>query len=171
MNACDLELIEPTEALREAHMDFLDDFRQAGEQYSREARHDFAAYVRRRRDQANGIGLPDGWVPATTYWLVRGGRVLGSCGLRHRLTDALRDFGGHVGYSIRPSERRKGYATQMLAMVLEKARAMGLKRVLITCDANNVPSARVIQKNGGRLDSESMSQQAGRITQRYWIEL
>ena len=170
----EIMLIEPTEALREAYVDFLEDFRAAGEHPPREeqqAEKDFPAYVRRLKDQAQGIALPAGWVPASTYWLVRGGRVIGTCGLRHRLTEALRDFGGHVGYGVRPSERGKGYATRMLAMALDKARQLGLKRVLITCDKDNLASARVIQKNGGVLGSESYSPQGGRVTQRYWIDL
>ena len=87
------------------------------------------------------------------------------------VAEALRDFGGHVGYGVRPSERGKGYATRMLVMALDKARQLGLKRVLITCDKDNLASARVIQKNGGVLGSESYSPQGGRVTQRYWIDL
>ena len=98
--------------------------------------------------------------------------VMGECTSGTLYPEAyLRDFGGHIGYGVRPSERRKGYATLMLRLVLDKARAMGIERVLITCDKDNLASARVIQKNGGVLDSESYSEQAKRVTQRYWIEL
>jgi predicted acetyltransferase len=92
--------------------------------------------------------------------------------IRHALTPCLEAHGGHIGYSIRPTEQRKGYATRMLALALEKARQIGLQRVLITCDQRNVASARVIQKNGGLLKNEMPSDQPGREwTQRYWIEL
>lgn len=168
-------LVEPSEALREAYIQFLDDFRSAGEEEisgtGEQARKDFAGFVRRLRDHARGVGLAEGWVPSTTYWLVRGGRVLGACGLRHRLTQALLDYGGHVGYSVRPSERNRGHATLMLRLVLAKARQLGIRRVRVTCHRDNVASARVIRKNGGVLDSESYSAQAGRVTQRYWIDL
>lgn len=171
-----IRLIEPDESMREAYVEYMEDCEAAGEKYrkedqGREILADFAGYVKRLRNYSRGIGLPAGWVPWSEYWLVRGRRILATSGLRDRLTDALRDYGGHVGYAVRPSERGKGYATLMLKLLLEKARQMGLDRVLITCDRNNVASARVIQKNGGLLDSESYSTQAGRITRRYWIEL
>ena len=168
------QLLEPTEELRGAYLDFMDDYAAAGEHepYGSEgAREDFAGFVRRLRDQARGVGLPEGWVPNSSYWLVRGGRILGTCGLRHRLTEALRDYGGHVGYTVRPSERRRGHGTLMLKLVLEKARQLGIRRVLITCDRHTLASARVIRKNGGVLDSEGYSPRAGRVTQRYWIDL
>jgi predicted acetyltransferase len=169
-----IQLVEPTEELRGAYIDFMEDFRTAGEPEphgSEGARDDFSGFLGRLRDEAKGVGLPEGWVPASMYWLVSGGRILGTCGLRHRLTEALRDYGGHIGYSVRPSERQKGYATLMLKLVLEKARQLGIRRALITCDRNNIASARVIQKNGGVLDSEGYSPRAGRVTQRYWIDL
>jgi predicted acetyltransferase len=110
-------------------------------------------------------------VPSSVYWLLsENGYLLGDIRIRHRLTPAWEDLGGHIDYGVRPSQRRKGYATRMLAMALEKARAMGLKRVLITCDPANVGSVRTIQRNGGKLLSESIAKN-GRLTSRYWIDL
>ncbi|MED4162879.1 GNAT family N-acetyltransferase, partial [Halalkalibacterium halodurans] len=77
---------------------------------------------------------------------------------------------GHIGYGIRPSERGKGYATLMLKLGLEKAAALGLEKVLITCDKENLPSARTIQRNVGVLDSEVVDER-GIAIQRYWIKL
>ncbi len=169
----EIRLIEPCEEFQEAYREFLADFERAGERRddAPAAEFDFRAYLRRVRGEARGVGLPEGWVPCQAYWLVRGRRVLGECGLRHPLTEALRDFGGNIGYSVRPSERNKGYGTAMLALALGEARRRGLKRVLITCDKDNLISARVIRNNGGVLDSESYSPRAGRVTQRYWIDL
>jgi len=167
-------LLEPTEALRDAYLDFEADFRTAGESQipgsGTQPDSDFVELVRRLRDQALGVGLRPELVPASTYWLVHQGRILGTCNIRHQLTDALRDFGGHIGYAVRPSERNKGYGTRMLALALDRARELGIRRVLVTCDQDNPASARVIIHNGGVLASESYSAQAGRITQRYWIE-
>jgi len=118
------------------------------------------------------VGLPDGWVPGTTYWLIRDGKtIVAQSNLRHRLTPSLERVGGHIGYATRPSERRKGYGTLLCALTLQKARELGLKRVLITCDADNLASARIIEKNGGRLENQELSQATGKLKNRYWIEL
>jgi predicted acetyltransferase len=85
------------------------------------------------------------------------------------LTENLRIEGGHIGYGIRPSARNQGCGTKILELALEKVREMGIKQVLVTCDKDNVHSARVIQKNGGKLDSEI--EKDNKIIQRYWIEL
>jgi len=176
MNEKEVKLIEPTETLREAFGELIQGFHVAGEIEQPPGscwkdEDDFATFMRRIRDYARGENLPDGWVPDSAYWLVRGKRILGVCDLRHRLTEALRDFGGHIAYSVRPSERSKGYGTLMLKLMLGKARQLGIDRVLVTCDAGNIASQRVILKNGGVLESESYSAQAGRATQRYWIDL
>ncbi len=175
MECEDIHLVEPTEELREAYLDFIEECCAAGETEPAgsgwHSGDNFDQLLSRLRNHAQGKNLPTSLVPASTYWLVRQGRVLGTCDLRHRLTEGLRDFGGHIGYSVRPSERNKGYGTLILKLALEKARQLGIKRVLITCGKDNIASARVIQKHGGVLDSESYCEQAGRVTQRYWIEL
>lgn len=89
--------------------------------------------------------------------------------IRHRLNEYLLQFGGNIGYSVRPSQRRKGYATEMLALALEECRKLGLDRALVTCDKTNIGSAKTIQKNGGVLENEVL--EGDRITQRYWIAL
>ena len=89
--------------------------------------------------------------------------------IRHRLNEYLLQFGGNIGYSVRPSQRRKGYATEMLALALEECRKLGIDRALVTCDKTNIGSAKTIQKNGGVLENEVL--EGDRITQRYWIAL
>ena len=168
-----IKLIVLTEEMPKDYLDFVHDFRDAGEQFPPVPYEEFdvATHLKELANMAKGINLPEGWVPMQVYWLTRNSRIIGECGLRNELTDALRKFGGHIGYSIRPSERNKGYGTKMVKLAMEKARGLGIDRVLITCDKDNIASQRVIQKNGGVLDSESFSEQAGRITQRYWIDL
>ncbi len=116
---------------------------------------------------------PEGFVTADTFFLERrtDGRLLGIINIRYRLNDYLLREGGHIGYSVRPTERRKGYATAMLKMALDRCRALGLKRVLITCDKQNTGSARAIQKNGGVLENEITGSHLADVLQRYWIEL
>jgi len=169
----DIRLAEPDERWEAAYLDYLADFARAGERGDEvfSPGDDFGAYVARLRDNARGVGLPEGYVPAETYWLVAGGRIVGSSGLRLALTDSLLDYGGNIGYRVRPSDRRKGHAARMLALMLAQARRHGLGRVLVTCDKTNVASAKVIERSGGVLDSESYSPRSKRMTRRYWIEL
>ena len=170
---CEPILIDPAVELDEEYRAFIAEFDDGpGMGGGRRIKDDetFAQFVRRLMDGAAGIGIPDDHVPCNVYWLVRGNRVLGNCSLRHRLTERLRDYGGHIGYSVRPSERRKGYGTLMLRLALAKARQRGIARVLVTCDKDNIASARVIQANGGVLDSEGVDPHDGKPTQRYWIE-
>ena len=117
--------------------------------------------------------LPEGKVLATQYLLFResDGKLLGMLQLRHYLNDYLRRIAGHIGYSVRPSERRKGYAGRMLAMALVEARALGLERVMISCFVENEASRRTILANGGVFDSTVFDEEDGELLERYWIEL
>ena len=130
----------------------------------------FAAWVERlARMRDRSVPPPEGFVHATTWWVVEDGEVCGSIQLRHELNDFLLEAGGHIGYGIRPSRRRQGLATWALAAVLDEARALGLTRVLVTCDDANAASARTIERNGGRL--EDVRETSLGLTRRYWVEL
>jgi predicted acetyltransferase len=122
-------------------------------------------------DKSKGIGLPVGWVPASTYWLTTEdeNRILGAINIRHDLTDYLRFRGGHIAYYVHHNERRKGYSTKMLGLGLEVCRDMNIERVLITCAKENVGSSKTIVNNGGILHSEDVDGEEQ--FQRYWIEL
>ena len=113
----------------------------------------------------------DRWVPDSVFFCYDIDRdiYVGAVNIRHRLNDSLLFTGGHIGDGIRPSERRKGYGTAMLALALDECRKLGIKRVLMTCDKDNVGSAKAIQKNGGVKENEVIED--GVIEERYWIEL
>ena len=111
---------------------------------------------------------PD-WVPCSYFWVTDGREVIGSLAVRHELSAWLLEEGGHIGYSIRPSRRREGHASRALALALDRARDLGLDRVLITCDLDNEPSRRTIERNGGVL--EDIRETWLGTTRRYWIEL
>lgn len=123
----------------------------------------------------DGRDLPPGRVAETRFFLVAHEAdaltVIGMSTLRHTLTPLLEDVGGHIGYRIRPSARRQGYGTRILELTLRQAQPLGLSRVLLTCDQDNIASARVIQRNGGVLASEGYSAQTATVVSRYWIEL
>lgn len=96
----------------------------------------------------------EGWVPMTTLWWVEGDEFLGRIGIRHRLTSLLVAAGGHVGYDVRPSARRRGHATAMLRASLPVMRELGIESALLTCDRANVASRKVIEANGGVYEDE-----------------
>jgi predicted acetyltransferase len=170
-----LRLVAPTVKLRKAYLRMLADFRVAGERFhsrqQRPARRDFAAFTAALIDQAHGLSPAQGGAPQSTYWAVVGKDVVGTIRLRHRLTESLRLEGGNVGYDVAPAWRNRGYASAMLATLKPVARQFGLERLLLTCDADNLPSARVIRKNGGVYDGQSRSSATGKMVCRYWIAL
>jgi len=125
-----------------------------------EAAADFGSLVERRRAPRYRWG-----VPVTELWYVREPDYLGTVMIRHELTAALRDDGGHVGYHVVPRYRGQGHATAMLAAACDRCRADGMTRLLVTCRTSNVASRRVIEVNGGVLDN-----QASGIC-RFWITL
>lgn len=164
-------LIEPTEELRPEFTAMAEEYLLSGDTRYRLALEDFPAFVRELSDGARGVGLRPGHAPYSTFWLASGRHVIGSSRLRRHLTPVLEDEGGHVGYDVRPSERRKGYGVLILELTLAEARKLGLNRLLLTCDADNVASAIIIERNGGRLQSRGVSKRSGNPISRYWIEL
>lgn len=111
-------------------------------------------------------------VKATQYIaLSAAARLVGVIQLRHDLNEYLRNFGGHIGYSVRPSEQGKGYATEMLHLCLIEAHGLGLEKVLVTCDDDNIGSRRVIEKAGGVLENAVDNPTTGKQTLRFWVTL
>ncbi|MGY1501360.1 GNAT family N-acetyltransferase [Streptomyces sp. QTS52] len=130
----------------------------------------FAQWVEQLRQQSDrSVAVGEGHVHATYWWIVEDGSYLGAVDLRHYLNAVLLDIAGHIGYSIRPSARRRGLATWALGAVLHEARTLGLDRVLVTCDDDNVGSARTIERNGGVLEDVRTTEVG--IKRRYWITL
>lgn len=115
-------------------------------------------------------GHPSG-VTQTTHWPILDGRVVGHIGLRHRLNDELAEYGGHIGYAVRPSHRGRGIASEMLRLVLETAAARAVGKLLLTCAPDNVASNRTILANGGVLERTVFVERIGRATNLYWIDL
>ena len=117
--------------------------------------------------------VPEGLVQATQFIFVRESdqKLVGMLQVRHYFNDYLEKYAGHIGYSVRPSERRKGYAKRMLREGLDFCRTIGLQRVLITCIDDNEASRRTILSNGGVYESTVLEPEKNRKLQRYWIDL
>ncbi|HJU21631.1 MAG TPA: GNAT family N-acetyltransferase [Casimicrobiaceae bacterium] len=171
-----IELVSPTGALRDSYVALVDEFVKGGEPLIpfvlRFEHDDFDALLARLDACSRGLGLPDGFVPHSTYWLVGdGARVVGVSNIRHTLTPALRREGGNIGYGIRPSARGRGHGREILRLSLLRARKLGLDEALLTCAKSNIASTRVIVGNGGVLIDEAYLPDRGEIVQRYVIRL
>ncbi|AKV56157.1 hypothetical protein AB656_05295 [Bifidobacterium actinocoloniiforme DSM 22766] len=121
--------------------------------------------------EAAGEGLPEGWVPSVEFCaLGPGDQVVGMAQLRLALNDALLDRGGHIGYSVHPDFRRRGYAGLLLRRCLSQARQQGMSRVLLTCDGSNEASRRTILSCGGVLEDTRVDSD-GAAYERYYVQL
>lgn len=168
-----LRLVKLTPEYRQQLFDMMEEWLAVEQDFSpymirRNDYRDFAYYLENleiRQEQ-------DGRVPDSTFFCLDTDRniFVGAVNIRHYLNDSLLYSGGHIGDGIRPSERRKGYATDMIGLALEECRKLGINRVLMTCDKDNVGSAKSIINNGGILENEVLNED-GEWEQRYWIEL
>lgn len=115
--------------------------------------------------------VPEGLVPSSTYLAVRekDNYIVGMIDIRHYLNEYLTEAGGHIGYGVRKTERNKGYAKQMLKLALEKCKELKIKRVLITCDEDNIASEKVILSANAKL--EDIRNVDGENKKRFWIDL
>lgn len=170
-----LALIIPTSKYEKQILEYKKEFIKAGDSMDGTAGlkyvETFDEWYKILSSNAKGETLMDGFVPATLYMAVSkdDNRLVGMIHIRHYLNKYLFNFGGHIGYSIRKSERQKGYASEMLGLALEKCKKLKLEKVLITCSKNNIASAKTMIRNGAQLENEI--QKENDIIQRYWINL
>jgi predicted acetyltransferase len=160
--------------LKDSYLSHVEEFRQRGEwpipfvlKYPTD---DFPAFLQRLEQCARGSEISNGFVAHSTFWLVEDGRqVVGVSSLRHSLNDNLRRDGGNIGYGIRPTARRRGFATLILQETLLKARELGITRALVTAEKGNIGSIKTILKNGGVFESEELLPGYNDVMQRFWI--
>ncbi len=174
----ELMLVRPSKLYAKQVMSYKEEMLQCGDSFDGcagledvQSFDEWIDFERRLREK-----YKSGYVPSEVFLAVRrkDDFVVGMIDFRHPLSDFLKNFGGNIGYSVRPSERRKGYASEMLGLVLPFCRAFGESKVLVTCDKRNVASQRTIIKNGGVMENEivdTVGLSKSGIIQRFWISI
>jgi len=168
-----LKLVKLEEKYRNQLFDMMDEWYESGEKIvpyaiRKNDYHKFEEYLEKLEIKESKEDV----VPDSTYFCLDTEKdiFVGAVNIRHYLNESLLLNGGHIGEGVRPSERRKGIATKMIGLALEECRKLGIKKVLMVCDKENIASAKSIQNNGGILENE-IELKEGKIEQRYWIEL
>jgi predicted acetyltransferase len=168
-----IHLMRPGIGLAQSYLDFIEEERRLGERIwdglipcLEETVPTFIERLHREETHPE-----QGRVPETTYWGVMNGQVVGRIALRHFLNRNLEEFGGHIGYEVRPSVRGRGVAKAMLAAVLATPKAKEIGRILLTCAPDNIASNRTILGNGGVLGRTAYVEKWQRMTNYYWIDL
>ncbi len=171
-----LKLVLPNATHKEILMDYKEEFIRNKDSMDGTAGlsiyKTFEEWYKAFNDNLKEETVREGLVPAATYLaLDESEKLIGMIDIRHRLNSNLLNYGGHIGYSVRKSERRKGFATKMLKLALEKCIELNINEILITCDKNNIASSKIIIANGGILENEMFDPNDNTMTQRYWITL
>lgn len=166
-----VQLIEPTSDKQDAFLRMAQEWLDQGNARYRLALENFDEYLAKVRSASDVSRVPAGWVPGTEFWLEdAAGEIVACVRLRFWLTPTLEVEGGHVGYDVRPSARGRGYGTAALRLVLPEARRRGLERILVTTDADNIAAIQVIERNGGVLSGETISESRGKPIRQYWVD-
>jgi len=170
-----LKLILPTPKYEKQILDYRKEFIENGDSMDGTAGlgdiETFNEWYSILCDNSKEETLIYGFVPATLYLAISNddGRLIGMINIRHCLNNYLLNFGGHIGYSIRKSERQKGYATEMLGLALKECEKLKLEKILMTCTKNNIASAKTMINNGAKFENEVPK--GNEIIQRYWVTL
>lgn len=170
-----IKLVLPTPKFKAQIWDYKNEFAENGEHIDGSAElelyRNFEDWYINVCNAIRGRNLREGWVPATTYLAVteEDNRLVGMIDIRHRLNTFLANYGGHIGFSVRSSERNKGFGKAMLAEALRICKNMRLDNILITCKKGNIASEKVIKANGGLFDTEVPYE--GTSVKHYWINV
>lgn len=166
----ELKLVRPTLEMKEKYFDFIKEWDDLDEDIIPSAvkleGRNYEEWLKRTIDfESTPI---DGLIPAHTYFLIdKDENIIGAINIRHYLNDYLEKFAGHIGYGIKPSERKKGYGSEILSMGVKLADELGIDDLLLVCRKDNIGYAKVIQQNGGVLENEILNNE--NLMQRYWI--
>lgn len=172
----ELELVIPTKEYKKQVEEYLQEFLDNGENEiagdgGLDRIKDFDKWLEKVQNDLSIKTIDKDGIPSTLYLAIRKSdkKIVGNLQIRHFLNDKLLNYGGHIGDSVRPFERKKGYATEQIRLALDKCRELGIDNVLMVCDKNNIGSAKSIKNNGGILENEIYVE--NELVQRYWISL
>lgn len=166
--------MEPTIEIEKEYIDYISEWEKSGGKIvpyaARRSIMPYENLLNFWREMKTDKAYEQGFVPSTLYFLMdENKRIYGALHIRHELNNYLLNYGGHIGYGIRPSERKKGYATKMLSLALPIVKKLGISKALITCDKINIASSKTITNNGGILENEAVEN--GEMIQRYWVNI
>jgi predicted acetyltransferase len=169
----EVKLVKPSIEYKDSYLSFYKEWTESGEDIVpwvvEKNPANFEEMLKWLSESEFEDNLPDDYVPHSTYWLINEENiVVAAVNIRHRLNERLRKAGGHIGYGVCPSQRRKGYATKLLALALKKTKELNIENVLVCCDKENIASERTIVNNGGVFSSEHIEPN-GDIVRRFWI--
>lgn len=173
------KLVFPTQEYKDKAIDYIDEFYKynsgingtgALDEYLKKA--DYKKWIDKVQKDCDIANIQEPNVPKLTYFYVRedDDKIIGMINIRLALNEELRKEGGHIGYSVRPTERKKGYATEMLNLGVEICHRRGIKEILVACDKFNIASSRVIKNCGGILKEEFYSDKYNETIQMYVIK-
>ncbi|WP_312942866.1 GNAT family N-acetyltransferase [Oscillibacter sp.] len=171
-----LLLKKPTLEIKNDALDYKDEHLQNGETELHGGALlgslQYEEWLKLTLDNADEKTVHSDWVVSSTFFVIResDNQIIGMVDIRHNLNDFLASYGGHIGYGVRPSERRKGYATAILKMALDYSKSIGLKRVMLACNKDNEASRKTIIKCGGIQEREFVHTD-GKTIQIYWINI
>ncbi|HLX56339.1 MAG TPA: GNAT family N-acetyltransferase [Ktedonobacteraceae bacterium] len=169
-----LFLVEPSLVYKDSFIEGVREFQAEGRELSYDLNRiseNFGAFLRQLRDDGEQAKIPADRVPASHFWLIDGDEYVGRLTLRHELNETLLSWGGHIGYLICPSKRMRGYGKEILRLGLIKAKERGLRRVLVTCDEDNIGSMKIIEHNGGKLENIVVVNDSPVRKMRFWIDI
>ena len=165
----------PVEKYKDTYIEGIKDFQKEGIRYLNEDVNDlqnnFNNYLDKWNRDSEGVNLAHDRVPQTVYWLIVNNVYVGRVSIRHTLNDHLLKVGGHIGYDIIPSERKKGYGTALLKFALIKAKEFGIDKALLTCDEDNIGSRKIIEGAGGILENIIEGENNEPNKCRFWIQI
>lgn len=168
-----MKLVQPSENLRAAYRAFTKEWADNDERvipYSASPRDmSFDELLVSWAEEKTDLAYAKNFVPSQLFFLVDDHKIIGAIHLRFELNDHLKQIGGHIGYGIRPSERRKGYVIEMMTRIMTEVKKHEIKKLFLTCDKENLASSRTIEKCGGIL--EAISDFEGKEIRKYWIDV